>query len=402
MRKRKVYFSLPVLLVILIIQNSCSPSWTTTIQWGSLMSSTFEETIEVEIVRGLIIIPVRIHGKYYRFLFDTGAPSSISENLQEEFGFKSISKGVIIDSENSRKKVKYIQMDTIRLNNIPFINQTAFVGDFESNPVIKCLGIHGIIGSNLIRFCNWKIDYKKQTVTISNKPLTNENTEYASISFNTDNQFNILVNMKAGASEIKNLKIDYGSNGSLSLPDNVFSTLKENHIFRDTYSQIGVSQSGLVGKIKKITNEIAYADSLYLNDWEIKNILVKSGGSGLIGTMLLSQRVIIIDWNKQELFFEDSISIQNNSKIYGYFLGVLNDGTIYIQSVIENSNAYKNSIRANMQVLKIDTLDFTQNHDFCNYVNYKSEKETTIIVVNDLNGERKEIHLIKEKLIPGN
>ena len=247
MRKLNLYISLVALISILVLSSSCSTSWTTTIQWGKLDSTNFKETIDVEIVRGLMIVPVKIHGKYYRFLFDTGAPLSISNELQNEFNFPTVSTGRMVDSEKSRTKVSYIQVDTLLLNEIPFIEQTAFVTDFTSNPIIKCLNIDGILGSNLIRFCNWKIDFENQQITISNSSLLEEDKSYTSTGFEVDNQYSNLVNIKAGTSTIRNMKIDYGSNGSLSVPAKVFSTLKENQIFTQTFIQSGHTQSGILG-----------------------------------------------------------------------------------------------------------------------------------------------------------
>lgn len=49
----------------------------------------------MELIKGVIIIPVEINGKTYRFLFDTGAINSISDDLQEELGFNVVSTGII-------------------------------------------------------------------------------------------------------------------------------------------------------------------------------------------------------------------------------------------------------------------------------------------------------------------
>ena len=55
----------------------------------------------------------------------------------ETTNFKVISKGHIVDSDKNRTKVNYVQIDTLIIGNIPFVNQTAFVANFESNPKIK-------------------------------------------------------------------------------------------------------------------------------------------------------------------------------------------------------------------------------------------------------------------------
>ncbi len=44
------------------------------------------------------------------------------------------------------------------------------------------------------------------------------------------------------------------------------------------------------------------------------------------------------------------------------------DKGIYFQSVIENSTAYKKGVRPSMKIAKIDSLDFDNGNDFCDYV----------------------------------
>lgn len=400
MKKLKVYFSIALLFAIFILLNSCSTSWTTAIQWGSIVNSDFEETIDVEVERGLIIIPVKIHDKRYRFLFDNGATMSISEELQSEYNFQTVSTGHIVDSEKSRKKVSYIQIDTLLLNKIPFIEQTAFVGDFNSNPVIKCLEIDGIIGSNLIRFCNWKIDFENQQITISNASLLDEGKSYASTEFKVDNQYSNLVNIKTGSSTIQDMKIDYGSNGSLSVPGHVFSTLKDNDIITHSYSESGVTQSGIIGDTKKTKREIAWLETIQINDFWLNDVIIRSSKSGLVGTKILSKQNVIINWKEQKLHFENVDYEPNSRKVFGCNFGVMDDGTVYIQSVLENSNAYLNGLRPHMKVLKIDTLDFKRGHNFCDCVNYISKADTMHIEISEGADNSRRILLTRKVLIP--
>ncbi len=146
---------------MIFVTQSCAVKWTDTIQYGSVTKLSNIEVVSIEIRNKLIIVPIRIKEKEYRFLFDTGAPFSISEKLQENTNFKTVSEGNIVDSDYNRKKVKWVQVNSINVGNVSFKNQTAFVGDFEANPILNCLEIDGIIGSILIRQYNWTIDQEK-------------------------------------------------------------------------------------------------------------------------------------------------------------------------------------------------------------------------------------------------
>ena len=195
---------------MIFVTQSCAVKWTDAIQYGSVTKVSNIEVINIEIRNKLIIVPISIKGKEYRFLFDTGAPFSISEELQENTNFKTVSKGNIVDSDYNRKKVKWVQVNSINIGNVSFKNQTAFVGDFDANPIMNCLGIDGIIGSNLIRHCNWTIDQEKYALSLSSKTGIDTREEGFVLPFKTDNQYNIFVDINIGKSSIKNVLVDYG------------------------------------------------------------------------------------------------------------------------------------------------------------------------------------------------
>ena len=106
----------PLLLFILItlcLISGCSVEWTKAIRSGEITQSNFREKVNIEIQNGLIFLPVIIEGKEYRFLFDSGAPFSVSKKIQNEHVFKIVSEGNIIDSDHNRKKVLWAQVNAI-------------------------------------------------------------------------------------------------------------------------------------------------------------------------------------------------------------------------------------------------------------------------------------------------
>jgi len=232
---------------IFLLLSACSLKWQKTIQYGSLQNETFQEHVGIEVINGLIIVPVVVNGKTYRFLFDSGAPLSISDKLQDQFEYKTISKGHIVDTDKNRQKIIYVQLDTISIGDIPFVNQTALVINFEANPFIACLGLDGIIGSNLMRFCNWQINYQDSLILLTNSPIEKILDKVVAIPFITDNQYDMMVDLQFGESSITKMKIDYGSNGSISLTKGVFNSIKQNGGFGDIFLEKGTAQAGIVG-----------------------------------------------------------------------------------------------------------------------------------------------------------
>ncbi|WP_298262977.1 aspartyl protease family protein [uncultured Lutibacter sp.] len=376
-----------ICLTVLLTQG-CSVKWTESIKYGSVINNkNTTEVVDIEIRKKLIIVPITIKGKKYNFLFDTGAPFSISEEIQKKNNFKVVSKSNIVDSDYNRKKVKWVQVDSINIGNVLFQNQTAFIGDFNANPIMKCLGIDGIIGSNLIRQCNWTIDQEKYSLSLSRKMETDTLKESIVLPFKTDYQYNIFIDVNLGQTNIKNILVDYGSNGAFALSDEIFNVLKEKNIISETFMEKGTSQSGIIGKPVKLNREITYSDSLRINNLNIKNVMIQTGKTVSLGNDFLSRFKVSIDWNNKKLYLVKSDKIIDKNNKTGFTISYTVEKGIYIQSVIKNSDAYSKGIRPNMKVIKIDNLDFENGNDFCDYIDIKLNDDIILELVN-LQGKR--------------
>lgn len=384
---------------LLFFAQSCSQSWTKAIKSGSTQNESFFEIVSTEKASGLIIIPVEINGETYRFLFDTGAILSLSDELQEKFKFKTVKWGNIVDSDNHKTKVRYVRIDSLSIGKVSFWGQTAFVTDLDKNPVIGCMNIDGIIGSNLMRHCNWAIDYQNDQIALF-KDTTNLLSQATyNIPFHTDNQYSQLLQFEFGKATLKNIKMDYGSNGSITLSDEGFQVLKKHKIVDKTLQVTGFSQSGISGKVSKKNGEIALADTLTAGNLKIPNVEIKTGKSGLLGTEVLSRFVVSIDFDNKTVAFEPVEGSETDYSTFGFGVGYSPEKQVYVMQVIENSSAEKSGIAAGMQIIKIDTLDFSSNSSLCDYIQYNSNaKESITIELIGEKGENKKMELIKTKL----
>ena len=391
----------PILLLVIaqsfvLLFTSCSTSWTESLQNGSVEEREFSKNIPMEVVMGVIIVPVQINGKTYRFLFDTGAISSISKEIQEELGFQTVSQGHIKDSDNQRTKVIYVNVDSLLINEVSFYNQTCFVGDFKANPVLRCLELDGILGSNVMRYCNWEIDYEKEEISFSNQAVENSSDTTYIIPFRTDRQYNILINLKTADRSIQNVKVDYGSNGSLSIPNKAFNTLLEDGIITKVTYQKGVSQSGITGKVSTIKDAIAVLDSLYYEDLMIKEVRLASGGKGLLGKSILARYIVDIDWDEQLLHLTPQKSYSHELKTTGLGIGYSEKKGTYVQTVIDGSSADENGIQPHMKIIRIGDIHFNTQDDFCEYIHQASKSDQIDVELVDQNGENISVTLYNQ------
>ncbi|MCK0135584.1 aspartyl protease family protein [Arenibacter sp. S6351L] len=368
--------------IMIFATQSCAVKWTDAIQYGSVTKGSNIEVVNIEIRNKLIIVPITIKGKEYRFLFDTGAPFSISDKLHKNNNFKTVCKGNIVDSDYNRKKVKWVQVDSINVGNVWFKNQTAFVGDFDANPIMNCLRIDGIIGSNLIRQYNWTIDQENYSLSLSSKIGTDTREDSFVLPFKTDNQYNIFVDIKIGNSSVKNVLLDYGSNGSITLSNEIFTVLQEKNIVNKTFIEKGINQSGIIGKPVELNRKISYSDSVRINNSNIENVMLRTGKTVSLGNDFLSRLKVTIDWNSKNLYLLKSDKAIDKTNTAGFRIGSTIEKGIYVQSVMEKSDAYSKGIRPNMKVVKIDSLDFNNGSDFCDYVDHRLNNQIFLELIN--------------------
>ncbi len=383
--------------VVLAFLASCSVHWTDAIKNGEIAQVEFNSSVAFEVEKGLIFVPVKIDGKTYRFLFDSGAPLSISKQLQQEFKFKKISEGTIKDSDHNRKKINWVELNELHINDISFLNQTAFVGDFKANPLLGCIQIDGIIGSNLLQQCNWTIDPEQNMLHFFDLEQKNPIAPDVTIPFKSDNQFNMRIDLKIGAATVRNVLIDYGSNGAVNLNTNIFKTLEENNIVPNTYYETGFQQSGIVGKPVPLNRKITLSDSVYLDNHHLKKIMLRTGKTVSIGNKLLSRFKVTIDWKNKALHLTAYDKEIEPYRPSGFKLGHTTEKGVYVQSVLQESIAFQKGIRPNMRVVQLDELHFEKENDFCDYVTHELGENIYILLI-DSEGQKKAFNLTKTHL----
>jgi predicted aspartyl protease len=372
----KIQCSLPFFLVTLaLLVSGCSKKWTQVIRSGKISTDQFIEKVDLKVRKDLVFVPVTIQGKVYNFLLDTGAPFSISKKLQEKYNFKQVAKSHIVDSDQNRQQVGWVNVSSISIGDVIFTDQVAFIGDFGSNPVIKCLEIDGIVGSNILRQCNWTIDQEINVLTFSKNATGHDHKKCMTIPFSTDQQFNMYINIGLGQAAVKNVLVDYGSNGSVTVSKKVFSMLKEKSIVGSTMTQRGTKQSGIVGEPVDLHREFVYTDSVCIDSSYLRQVMVRTGNTTSIGNQILSRFMVTIDWENRQLHFSPAIDKPEPLNIVGFGLGYSADQGIYVQSIVEPSNAYKAGVRPNMKVLKVDHLNFEGGVRYCDYIFHEFGQE---------------------------
>lgn len=376
----------------------CSFSKRGIMDFGEINSGDFTEEIVFEDQLNLIILPVTINGNSYRFLFDTGAPNVISPELQEAWQFKKIGNSTIRDSQGESKKVQYVRLGKLNIGPVEFLNSAACIIDFKANPVLSCLDLDGIIGSNLMQFCTWRVDYSSNTIVITNQPeQLSYSSSYAEIKFKTNMQHAIKIDYKTSNATIKNLKIDYGSTGYLNVPDNIYQVLKEKGDLSEPITEVGFAQGGIFGLLETDSFEISVLETGKIGDFDFGKIELKSGGKGLLGTRILKNYIVTMNWPNGTIGFENINSeielLRNKFGLSPTFL----DGNVIIKSIIIDGAAHKAGLSPGMIIKSINDFSFEQIDGLCNYVlDEKRNNTDTVNISVQLEDGPKNFELVAE------
>jgi hypothetical protein len=302
---------------------------------GDVSDIYFLREIPVDRVSKVMIVEVDIEGESYRFLFDTGAPNVIDEDLAERLGLKTIYRSKVSDSQGKAEKLEYVQIPYLSLGGIPFEGTTSLVADLKAAPEIACLKVDGIIGANLMKLVYWKLDAQHGKIIFTNRRDSlkiPENT--MEIAFRTKSTYTPKVHIKVGNLQVYNATFDTGSGGLLSLYRKWFDL--DSIPNRSSY---GYHSAGLYG---------SRMDSLWYTELQIgfdtiipgqrtELIRLTETKSALLGMEYLERYVIYMDWEDRVIHLKEQENpFISHPSTYG-FIPRFMDGKLRIGAVLKES-----------------------------------------------------------------
>lgn len=295
--------------------------------------SILPDSINLENNNGILIIPVKIQGKTYRFIYDTGAQISVvSKEIVEQAKLKKKGTIPVSDSQKNKSKLIVTVIPEMQLGNTTFTKIGAAVADFSNNAILACYQVDGIIGMNLLRNVNWLVDFEQERISFyalgseDSTLLTNYN--YFNLHMKTCPFISLNVNDKT-----EDYLLDLGKSSSLI---NISSKTPVG----DTLQQfLGVNSFGLFGGGKSDT--IIYTSGVVAFDSSTvfkKQVLVKAYTEKLsIGTGLLKDisTSLYLDFQHENLYLNlRSIPKSTDISGYGFTPVVSADGQLLVGSVL--------------------------------------------------------------------
>lgn len=293
--------------------------------------------IPFEYTKDLIIVQAQLQGKTTKnsFIFDTGAfNSKVEYNLAEALQLATASKQSNGTAQGIRRTIEMTVIDSVQFDEVLFYGIAAGKLKYDAKSYSPCVAPDGIIGANLIKLANWKIDYQRKELVVSQEDFEfDERLPKHTVDFYTSFLSGIpKIDIEIEGVLIENVLFDLGYNGGLVIPE------KHASKFSNSVSKTFVDQStsGIYGSNRDtlIVKEL----NVTISDFTTKiPVQFSSLNKALLGNDFLEHFTIYLDYNNEKIILQPTERV-HIAKEKSFVPGVLNDSLWIVNRCIADSN----------------------------------------------------------------
>ncbi len=276
---------------------------------GEVASEDYFEEVDFEFVKNKIVVPVTIDGKIYRFILDTGAPNVISKELYELLNPKLIDTISVSDAHENKETLKLVSLEKVKVGNLEFTNTASLVQEFGDNNPLKCLGLDGFLGSNMLRNSILQVDLRNKKIRITNDnkklELKKKHSSKIMLTSSQSNPFVWIELMGEGKGK-EQVLIDTGMEGLYDLSKDNYGIFEGKNIFKLISESDGASGFGLFGSPESAKQYQLLLPRMKINDFLLEDVTTVTGNddNSRIGAELLKYGVPTIDYLNKRFYFE--------------------------------------------------------------------------------------------------
>lgn len=340
---------------------------------GEVSQNHFYSRIPFDSKLHLMIIPVEINGQTYQFLFDTGAPSVISNEVFQNLGKRSLGKRKAGDSQGRSQKLEFVVIDSLTIGEVKFRHTAALIADLKAAVEINCLKIDGIIGANLMKLAYWKIDPQEETIycTSDISELTAGLKDPVSLPFRANFAFKPIISLSLDGQEVKSFLWDTGAGDYISMG----TDLMKNENILAKYQ--GLGSTGLYGS-KMDTLWVGKTDLTVGSFSQKCEATYKSGNAKrILGMGFMQQFVFILNWQDRRIdLYPQSIEQQFFSKYDA--IPRWKDGQLIVGTMRLDSTDIHRHIQVGDTIVAVNGKSFLKANleDYCDLIFEASEQLT--------------------------
>jgi hypothetical protein len=382
-----------ILLCLLLSSQICLGQAGFSFNEGESSQADHFTSIPYENINGKIIHRVDINGKAYRFILDTGAPTSISARLNDDLNPNLIAKVPISDANNKTDSLTVVRLSDIIIGNVHFQDIPALVID---NPVLsECLQVDGLVGSNLLRGSIVRIDDKSKTVVITDdeKKLSLHPKHASDLFLDKQSSPVITIGLKNKKRAKEQVLLDTGMNALYDLSLNNFNLFQEHEIFNVLASARGSNSMGLFGLAQDTVQYRLRFPEMDINNVKILNAPAQTTAddNSRIGSSILDYGVMTIDYINKKFYLTpyDHNAIDASEKAFPIDY-VPRNNQLHVSFVWDNT--LSDRITVGDQIIAIDDISY-EHIDICDLVtndNIFKGKDSVKLITRNSRGEHLE------------
>lgn len=377
---------------LMIIFSICFTSY------SSALDLNIIDTGEVpfELIKGAIVVPVKIDNSLYRFVLDTGGYLTVSEQLKNEHSLEVVSSIEVSDINRNVREFSMVAIPKMSIGNWDLSNRESILSDSYKVYPTSCFELDGMIGRDLLKDVFLLIDYSTKMLRITNQSNLLSMDKVFSTKMKISKRGLPSVKMEINGKK-QFIEFDSGSRDWFSYKTADLSA-KSKRANKDIQHYKGVFSFGVSGK--DYTPENRYRRKM--DKVKIGGVVFENSYSDLskktaprIGAGLLRYGVVLVDYINNYFYykgFEDK-AVKIDLSHHGFAIAKV-EGKYIIKWVLKDSEASEKGLSFGDEIITINGSSIEELNDECyNYINdYPMlDEEKLLLKILKPNGVREEV-----------
>lgn len=391
--------NIATILVLLLLCISTVNAKGVTMNQGGTRQKKYFSIVRYEQHFNKLLIPVRIKGKTYRFLLDTGAPTTISQAIFDELSPALLEKTEVIDQSGKSDSMYVVSLKEITVGDVLFEDIPALTA--SPGPIFECFGIDGIIGSNLLRKSIVRFSAADSTITltddISRLSLHKQSSARLKLPPGQSSPY-VAIILKGARTAKEFVLFDTGADTFYDLSINHFNQFRPYDIFGRIEKGHGSNTMGIHGMADSTLLYRVQVPAMIINAVTFHNVTAQTTNSlnSRIGRSILDHGVVTVDYKHKRFYFE-AFKEDNNllEKLPGFSPTFINNQ--YCIGIVWNEQL-REKVSPGDQIISIDGINY-EGISLCDLLKKESafkHKTTVEVVLKNKAGQVSTLRLTKE------
>lgn len=335
------------------------------------------DTIPFSLKSSLLVFKGKLNGVPTDFMLDTGAALGVVPSSKASAANIKISgKKNITDSNENQNSMESAVIETVTIGNFDIHNVKSIVYDM---PLLSCAETY-LLGANAINKLNWKIDFDKKLLYVSNAVFeTTPDMLSIPIVYKSNRHF---TTFSIQGTPIKNCLIDTGYNDFLEVDTNESAYKK---LKKDPKHEIisGTKVAMSLTEIKTVDFETLSFNGLTLGNKSFDNVKIESkpGTEKKLGISFFSQLTSVTIMNNSTSTYHMQLSNKPISLQLNFDADVfLKNGKLTITGKSNQEENTAKDLTIGEEILSVNGRKAADFKNECDFISWRAEAKTKEIM----------------------